>query len=310
MGGKPKKLWPVLHWLAPEDFPSEWRWVNKWLKTETGFSEHSKIVGALQKGIEQAFAKAHARHMIRRTKLSVLPGLPQRIEEVRWCKMTPKQKEQYVKFAAELEIRIDEERLSANNVLSEYTRLKQFANAMQKMNDGIPYPTANSGKLADIEEILDENGIRRVDPEPGARAILGTESLRFANMIYAWLTAKKIPCELLTGETKDSEAVIRRFKHGGEEQFVIVTTVQTGGTSLDLEESQAMIAMDETWNPDDLEQFFERGDRSTRTTPLRCYILRTRDTIQEYIAAVNEGKSLTNATVLDVRRKMHEMEMI
>lgn len=310
MGGKPRKLWPVLHWLSPENFSSEWSWINKWLKTQAGHTQHSKIVGALQKNVEEKFAKAHSRHMIRRTKLSVLPGLPERIEEVRWSKMVEPQKEQYDKFAAELEIRIDEERLSANNVLSEYTRLKQFANAMQKVVEGVPYPTSKSGKLDDIEEILDENGIRKVDPEPGARAILGTESKRFADMVHAWLTAKHIPSAVLTGDTKDSESVIGRFKHGGTEQFVIVMTVQTGGVSLDLEEAQSMIAMDETWNPDDLEQFFERGDRSTRTTPLRCYILRTRGTIQEYIAEVNEGKAVTNATVLDVRRKMHDAEMI
>lgn len=310
MGGKPRKLWAIFHWLEPEEFPAEGRWIDRWLHTESGNSPHSKIVGGIAKGKEEEFGKAHARHMIRRTKLSALPGLPPKVEQVIWSKMLDAQAEQYHKFARELEIKIDEERLSANNVLTEYTRLKQFANAKQRMVGGIPYPTEVSGKLEDIWNTLDENGIRpaRSDPEPGARAIIGSESLRMVNMIYTWLAKKGIACDTLTSETKDSGPIIDRFKRGGPEPYVIIMTVQTGGVSLDLEEADAMLAVDETWNPDDIEQFFDRGDRGSRTEPLRCYIFRSSGTIQEYIAAVNEGKSVTNANVLDIRRKIHDME--
>lgn len=310
MGGKPRKLWAIFHWLDPEEFPAEWRWIKRWLETQAGRSSHSKIVGSLKEGIEEQFGKAHARHMIRRTKLSALPGLPPKVEQVVWSKMAESQAEQYNKFARELEIKIDEERLSANNVLTEYTRLKQFANAKQRMVEGVPYPTEVSGKLEDLWNTLDENGIRpaRDDPEPGARAIIGSESKRLVDMVSTWLTKKGIANDTLTGDTKHTGPIIERFKRGGPEPYVIVAVYQTGGTSLDLEEAGAIIALDETWNPDDIEQFFDRGDRGSRTEPLRCYIFRSRDTIQEYIAAVNEGKSVTNANVLEIRRKIHDME--
>jgi SNF2 family DNA or RNA helicase len=309
MGGKPRKLWPILHWIEPEEYTAEWSWINRWLETETGHSARSKIVKAIKKGREEEFGKAHARHLIRRTKLAVLPGLPPRTEQVIWSKMTDKQYLQYKEFSRTLEIKIEEERLSANNVLTEYLRLKQFANAMQRLVDGVPYPTEESGKLEDIWNTLDENGVRPLkdDPEPGARAIIGSESSRMVHMITAWLNRKGIPADALVGGV-DSEPIIERFKHGGPEPYIIVMTVQTGGVSLDLEEAWCMLAVDETWNPDDIEQFFERGDRSTRETALNCYIFRSRDTIQEYIAQVNEGKAVTNKTVLDIRRRIHEAE--
>lgn len=305
MGGKPRKLWPVLHWLEPEEYTSEWRWIKHWLDVDD--DGHGKKVGDLKDGIENDFYKAHVKNIVRRLKLDVLPGLPPRVEQVVWCGMTTQQSKQYLEFERQLEIRIDEERLSAQNVLTEYMRLKQFANARQKMLDGKPWPTIDSGKLEQLWDHLDENGIRIDDPEPGARAIIGSESSRMVLMIHEWLTNKGIANDTLYGDTKNADEIIEKFKRGGPEPYVIVMTVQTGGVSLNLEEASSMHAIDETWNPDDLEQFFERGDRGSRTTPLRCYIYRTRGTIQEYIAQVNEGKKITNANVLDIRRKMHEM---
>jgi SNF2 family DNA or RNA helicase len=311
MGGKPRKLWTIFHWLDPEEFSAEWRWIERWLDTFGTRNANSKLVGGIKKGLEEKFGKAHARWMIRRTKLAVLPGLPVRIEQVIWSKMSTAQANQYHTFSRDLEIKIDEERMSASNILTEYLRLKQFANAKQRIVDGVPFPTEDSGKLDDMMRILDENGIRakKDDPEPGVRACIGSESERYVQMIVTYLRKKGIAADALVGGV-DTKPILHRFKHGGQEPYVIVMTVQTGGVSLDLEEACCMLAMDETWNPDDIEQFFERGDRSTRVTPLRCYIFRTRDTIQEYIAQVNEGKAVNNRTVLVIRQRLHEAEGI
>jgi hypothetical protein len=308
MGGKPRKLWPILHWIEPEEYTAEWAWIKRWLETESGRSAHSKIVKAIKKGKEEEFGKAHARHLIRRTKLAVLPGLPPRIEQVVWSKMSTAQEKQYKDFSRTLEIKIEEERLSANNVLTEYLRLKQFANAKQRLVDGVPYPTEDCGKLEDLWEKLNENGVRPLseDPEPGARAIVASESSRMVYMVTAWLNKKGVAADAMTGET-DSKPLMKRFKEGSEEPYVIVMTT-TMGVSLDMEEAQSAHALDETWNPDDVEQFFDRGDRGTRVTALNCYIYRSYDTIQQYIGEVNEGKAVTNKTVLDIRRRIHEAE--
>lgn len=308
IGGKPRKLWPILHWLEPEEYTAEWTWINRWLETAAGRSVHSKIVKAIKKGMEEEFGKAHARHLIRRTKLAVLPGLPPRIEHVVWCDMSSAQYQQYKDFSRTLEIKIEEERLSANNVLTEYLRLKQFANAKQRLVAGVPYPTEDSGKLEMLLEKLDENGVRALkdDPELGARAIVASESSRMVEMVAAWLNKKGIPADMLVGGV-DSKPIMERFKTGNEDPYVVVMTTQMG-VSLDMEETVCAVALDETWNPDDIEQFFDRGDRGTRETALNCYILRTKDTIQEYIAQVNEGKAVTNKTVLDIRQRIHAAE--
>lgn len=304
MGGRPRKLWPVLNWLEPVEYTSEWRWIGQWLEVDD--NGYGKIVGGIQPGREDAFYEAHARHIVRRLKRDALPGLPPKVEIIVTCSMTKDQKKQYEEFEREAEIRIEEERLSATNVLSEYTRLKQFANAKQELRSGDPWPTTDSGKLAQLLEKLDEEGIRKDDPEPGARAIVGSYSSRMVEVTAAFLKSHGIELGVMTGDTKDTKPLIKRFKDGKDTPYVIVMTIQTGGASLNLEEADSIHALDESWNPDDEEQYFDRGDRGSRTTPLRCYVYRTKNTIQEYIAEVSAGKRITNKNVLDIRRMMHK----
>jgi SNF2 family DNA or RNA helicase len=83
-------------------------------------------------------------------------------------------------------------------------------------------------------------------------------------------------------------------------------TTTTGGVSLNLEEAGSVHILDETWNPDDQEQLEDRGDRGSRTESLRVYYYRTKESIQQYIAEVTDGKSVTNKNVLDIRRLMRQ----
>lgn len=311
MGGKPIKLFPVLRRIDPKKFSSKWRWAGEWLEIEdNGFG---KKIGGLKPGKEDEFYEFHARYMVRRLKREALPGLPPKVIEFVSVGMTPKQKKQYAKFDKDAEVVIngtDGGRLIVGDcVLAEFTRLRQFANAYCEVNaKGEVVPTEDSGKLPALLEKLDEFGIRKVDPEPAARAIVASQSKRMVDMVVPWLRKQGIECEALTGDTKDSAPIINRFKDlDNEKSYVIVMTTQTGGVSLNLGEANSVHILDESWNPDEDEQLEDRGDRGERDTPLVCVYYRTEGTIQQYIAEVAEGKKLTNANVLDVYREIRKM---
>lgn len=311
MGGKPIKLFPVLQWLEPDRFTSKWRWAETWLEIES--NGYGSVIEGLKPGIEEEFYNNHNRYMVRRLKREALPGLPpKQIIEVR-CHMTPKQSKQYNDFARDAEIQIasaleeGNQRLATDCALAEFARLKQFANAYCELDaDGKVQATEDSGKLPQLLERLGEFGIRpdKEDPEPGARAIVSSESKRMINMVAAWLTKQGIENGLMTGDTKDIGPVIDRFKDGKDKPYVICMTTQTGGVSLNLEEAGSIHILDETWSPDDQEQLEDRGDRGSRETSLMCLYYRTADTVQEYIAQTVEGKRVTNRNVLDVYRQI------
>jgi SNF2-related domain len=316
MGGKTDNLFPVLRSIEPEKFSNHENWKNKWLDSSITQAKgrQFKVVGNIKEGLEEDFYNAHARHMVRRFKREALPGIPAKtILEIR-VGMTDRQKRQYAAFELDAEIEIQNHISSGEPlqvvgtcILAQFTRLKQFANAYCVANDKSEIvPTTDSGKLPYLEEKLNEFGIRKLLPEPNARAIVASESKRMANMVSEWMTAELgVKNDLLTGDTKDAAPIIDHFQNGDDgKPYVIVMTTQTGGTSLNLERTGSIHILDERWNPDNQEQLEDRGDRGTRDTPLIVCYYRTSGTIQQYIAEVCAGKRVTNTNILDTYRRI------
>jgi SNF2 family DNA or RNA helicase len=297
IGGKPRRLWPLLNIAHPKEYKSEWNWIGDWLQVEEEEfwgkgrrRQTKKEVGDIRPEVEEKFYEHHKRHMVRRLKREALPGLPVAIEQLVETPMLPAQKRAYDEFDKNHEVIVDGKRISGAGTLAVYTRLRQLSSAAG----------GNSGKFEPLFEALDENGIRKIEPEPGARAYIGCTERKMVDDIAARVHAQ-CGCDvtILTGKTKDSKPIVDRFESDDPRPYVIVMTIQTGGVALNLEAAGSAHLVDETWDPDEETQFFGRGDRGGRVTPLRCYVYRTPDSIQEYVAAVGEGKKINNNTVLD-----------
>jgi SNF2 family DNA or RNA helicase len=307
IGGKPRRLWPILNFIEPKKYTTEWGWVHEYLevteeevhfKGGRGRTRTVRTVGGIKD--EEKFNADHKLHMIRRTKKDALPGLPDAVEIIVPTPMSGKQRKEYEQFDEEHEIVIDGKRMSGSIILSQYKRLRQMANTVLGWSDkGKPIATGDSCKLPYLQEMLEENGIRKTDWEPGARAYIGVLDLGFMWVVHAMLTAMGIENAVLHGGTKDSKPIIDQFNGGGNKPFVIVMTIQTGGTGLNLEKAGSAHALDEEWDPDIMHQFFGRGDRGARDTALKCYTYRTPNSIQEYVAEVASNKVLNNKTIFD-----------
>lgn len=310
IGGKTRRLWPVLNAICPDEYTSEWRWIEEWLVIEEEQVSRTKIVkkvGDLRADRVEDFDAHHSKHLVRRLKRDALPGLPAKVMIEVETPMTRRQKKLYETFEQDAEVLIDGKRLSGSIILAQYTRLRQLANSVITEEDGSWVATNDSGKLEHLLQKLDENGVRKVDPEPGARAYVGTVSKPFAYIVAEFLREQGIACDTLTGDTKDSQPLLERFEGDDPEPYVIVMTTQTGGVSLNMESADSAHALDESWDPDEMVQFWDRGDRGGRETPLRCYVYRTPGTIQEYIAEIAWDKALNNKNVLDFKKAVDKI---
>lgn len=306
IGGKPERLWPVLHLIDPKEYKSFWQWAEQWLEVEEeqiGWDRRaarpkmSKKVGGIRQDAETDFYEHHKKHMVRRLKKEALPGIPDSIEMLVDTPMTKEQAKLYYEFDENNEVILDGKRISGSGILAKYTRLRQLANAAG----------GHSGKIEPLIEALSENGVRKLDYEPGARAYIGCSTKLLVNFVLSQLAERKIDALPLTGNTKDSKPIIDTFNEATGPPFVIVMTMQTGGSGLDLEAAGSAHLLDETWDPDEEEQFFGRGDRGTRTTPLRQYVYRTPKTIQDYMAEVAYGKKITNKNVIRYAKQIERM---
>lgn len=301
IGGRPIKLWGVLNHLNPTVFTSKWRWAGQWLEVTTN-DFGGREIGELKPEREDEFYEAHAEYIVRRLKAEVLPQLPPKQYIDVWCDMLPGQKRQYQKMSDAAEVFIENERLSANGVLAEYTRLKQFANA--ELNKALE--PVRSGKLEPLIERLDEAGIRKDDPTGDSVAVVASQSKVFIKWIAAQLNAAGIRTELITGDTKakDRKSIIKRFQSGKDSPRVVAVTTQAGGVAITLDRADTVHILDETWNPDDQVQLEDRIHRISRIHQVMCYYYRSKDSIEEVIQDVAKGKAITNENVMDIRRRM------
>jgi SNF2 family DNA or RNA helicase len=312
-GGKPIRLWGPLNFTNPDKYPAKWKWAQLWLTNADGTGPvepgAGTGIGGIQPGRDQEFYDAHAKVMIRRTRHEALPGMPPKQVIDLVTPMTAKQRKVYDDFLKEAEASIEGGRVSADGVLAEFARAKQFANALCRVEGDKVVPTEESGKLPVLIDRLDTFGIRRTDPEPGVRAIVASESQRFVVTLERALARQGLNVRRLDGTVTNKKSnpardrVIDWYKEvepgtvGAREARVLVMTTATGGVGLNLGMTGSIHVMDETWNPDDQEQLEDRGMRD-RTTPLIVLYYRTENSIQEYIHEIGLAKAKQNKKVL------------
>jgi SNF2 family DNA or RNA helicase len=339
MGGKPIKLWSALNFIDPDRFSSKWKWAEQWLDVEKetirvrgGGTRTASKIGGLREGSEAAFYAYHAPYLVRRLKSEVADQLPPKQQVEVLCEMSPKQTAQYREFARAAEIRIEEQHLSATNILTEYLRLKQFANAVclvheyevacqHKKNEGMSpgcpdclgmgllikqklIPTEDSGKLPQLLQKLNEIGIDPDDPEGDAQTIIASQFKEMVDMVAAWLERQGIPVAKITGDTtgKRRTQIQQEFQKGIGPRVVCMTTT-AGGVSITLDKADTCHILDETWNPDDQQQLEDRIHRISRIHQVTVYYYRSKNTIEQYIQDTTATKTKLNDIVLDIHRR-------
>lgn len=315
MGGKVINLFNILQYLRPEIFTSKWQWGGQWLhilENEYGKKfcdgqegECPYCNGGILKEREERFYQSLIPYILRRTKAEEMKWLPVKQYIDLWAEMTPGQRKVYEQFEKENFTLLDEgdewSSVSAGGVLDTYTRLRQFAIAKCKRSGkGLEY-TEDSGKLIVLQGILDERGI----PEGFGteQVIIFSQFEPVIAMLHKWLARQGIAALRLTGAENRSERDrnVREFQSGKGAKVMLMTT-KAGGTAITLDKANAVVFMDQTWNPDNEEQAEDRAHRGDKTDQVMIYYIRTRDTVEEDVFDRVTGKQITNVTVLDKRR--------
>lgn len=328
MGGKPIKLWGALHFLNPEEFTSRWHWARHWLVINT--NGYGSSIEGIMPGREVDFYDHLKPYLVRRTKREALPGLPPKQTINVWCDMTPMQRSQYVTFATEAEWRLDDAeesgRLTATNILAEYTRLKQFAGAFCEVHktgrevNGIEQlqvvPTTESGKLEQLIAKLEEENVitTSADDDDPKCALVFSQYKGMVKMVAQALREKGVPVEVITGETNkkgERTRIVNSFQEQGEgAPRVLVMNTMAGGSAITASQADTVHILDETWVPDNQEQAEDRAHRGDDLTmakdEVRIYYYRTTGSVEEYIQKLVADKQLNNRTILDLRRRLQK----
>ncbi|MDT5037627.1 MAG: hypothetical protein QOE03_2812 [Micromonosporaceae bacterium] len=293
---------PARHRVAVTGTPVENRLADLWSLME--FANPGLLGSAA--GFKKRYAEPVERHadadaaarlrrltgpfILRRVKTdrTIISDLPAKLEMEVLCNLTAEQASLYQAVVSDMLARIDSsdgiERRGL--VLATMTKLKQVCNhPAQFLADGTRL-AGRSGKLARLEEILDEV------LAAGEKALLFTQYASFGGMLRSHLSAR-FSREVAflhggVGKSARDDMVARFQATGGPPLFVL--SLKAGGTGLTLTAASHVVHVDRWWNPAVEDQATDRAYRigQRRSVQVRKFVCA--GTVEEKISAMIQDK--------------------
>ena len=208
-----------------------------------------------------ALKRATQPFILRRLKTdrTIISDLPEKQEIKVWCNLTPEQASLYQATVDDMLDKIaNSEGIERRGlVLATMTKLKQACNhPAHLLKDGTALP-GRSGKLARLEEILDELLAE------GDKALIFTQYAEFGSLLQPYLAAHLgRPVLWLHGGVpkKRRDQLIERFQND-DEPTVFLLSLKAAGTGLNLTSANHVIHVDRWWNPAVEDQATDRAFR-------------------------------------------------
>ncbi len=240
---------------------------------------------------ERALRALNGILVFRRTKNepAIAAELPDRIDELDHCAMTPEQIGLYqavldnLVTGAATEPGADARK---GQVLAAITALKQICNHPVAYRDGEGPLAGRSGKLARLEEIIEQVYAS------GERALVFTHFAEWGQKLSAHLTERfGIPVGCYHGGLSRGvrDKLVTEFQ-ALEGPGALVLSLKAGGTGLNLTNANHVVLYDRWWNPAVEDQARDRAWRIGQTKTVIAHRLVCPGTVDERVEEVVSGK--------------------
>jgi superfamily II DNA or RNA helicase len=244
-----------------------------------------------REGGEQALRALNGVLVFRRTKSepAVAAELPERIDQLDHCTMTPEQIGLYQAVLDRLvatAAREEGEEPRKGAVLAAITALKQICNHPAAYQDDDQPLAGRSGKLARLEEIVDAVFAA------GERVLVFTHFAEWGKKLADHLTARTgVPIACYHGGLARGarDELVREFQ-SGEGPGALVLSLKAGGTGLNLTAASHVVLYDRWWNPAVEDQARDRAWRIGQTRIVVSHRLVCPGTVDERVEEVVSGK--------------------
>ncbi|MDN4165560.1 DEAD/DEAH box helicase [Cytophagales bacterium LB-30] len=273
------------------DLWSQMSFVNPGLLGSQSFFKNQYLNPIEKKGDEERIKKLYALikpFILRRHKSQVATELPEKIENIRYCAMTPDQSERYEETKSQyrnmiLE-KIEKEGLKGSQLLllQGLTKLRQIANHPQMVDEDYE---GDSGKMDDVVHML-ESAITK-----GHKILIFSSFVKHLGIIKNYLESKKVSFAYLDGSTPSTERQkqVNTFQEDDSLQVFLIS-LKAGGLGLNLTKADYVFILDPWWNPASEAQAVDRAHRIGQKNTVFTYKYITRDTVEEKILALQQNK--------------------
>ena len=286
-------LWAILHWIAPEEWPSKTRWIDRMVDTMLNAFGGMMVLG-VKPHMESEFQATVNPRMRRMLKANVLPWLPEMMFERRDVEMSTKQAKAYKQMRDNMIAELESgETLVAASVLTQTTRLTQFASSFAELvtdeNTGEPKAILAEPSCK-VDALLDD--IKSGDFGEDSVAVCAV-SRQLIELLSARLTKEKIEHGLITGAQNEEERqkAVDDFQSGKIKW--ILFTAQAGGVGITLTAARRLVMLQRPWSLVDHKQAIDRihriGSEIHDSVIVMDYV--TEGTIEERVLQVLETKA-------------------
>jgi hypothetical protein len=230
--------------------------------------------------------------LFRRTKKEpeVAAELPDKIDELDHCTMTPEQIGLYQAVLDDLLVDVDGPDAVADMkngaVLAAITALKQICNHPAAYRDDGGPLAGRSGKLARLEEIVESVFAA------GERVLVFTHFATWGRRLAAHLTeVTGTPVSCYDGSLARNvrDAMVTEFQNGTG-PGALVLSLKAGGTGLNLTSANHVVLYDRWWNPAVEDQARDRAWRIGQSRTVISHRLVCPGTVDERVEEVVAGK--------------------
>jgi hypothetical protein len=240
-------------------------------------------------GPETALRALNGILVFRRTKAepAIAAELPDRIDELDHCAMTPEQIGLYQAVLDSLVVEDEDKPARKGAVLAAITALKQICNHPANYQSDDPEPLAGrSGKLTRLEEIA------AAVFAANERMLVFTHFASWGERLAAHLTEvfdQPIQCYHGGLARGARDRMVEEFQNG-EGPGALVLSLKAGGTGLNLTAASHVVLYDRWWNPAVEDQARDRVWRIGQTKTVVCHRLVCPGTVDERVEEVVAGK--------------------
>lgn len=229
--------------------------------------------------------------VLRRKKAEVLSDLPEKTEEKFYCYCSSDQAKLYQELlASQGKVLLDDlasgnKKVSYIHIFALLTKLKQVCNHPALIHGDIKnYEKYASSKWKLFLQLLHQ----ALDSKQ--KIVVFSQYLGMLDIIQAYLNSIGVQFSSLRGNTKDRDVQLKKFANDPEVE-VFVCSLKAGGLGIDLTAASVVIHYDRWWNAARENQATDRVHRMGQTRGVQVFKLITRQTLEERIDQIIEGKA-------------------
>lgn len=298
VANEPADLWAIMHFLAPDEWPSRPAYLDRYTVTGLNFWGGLETYG-FDPGTRDELDRFFQPRFIRRTKAEVLPDLPPKLPSAtHWVEMEPKQAKAYNAMRDQMIALVEDEIIIAADPLSKLTRLLQFAAATPVVgpvdDEGKTSVLAlekPSCKLNALLDVLEEGGD---DP-----LVVFAASRKLIDLCETELRKRNLEVVTITGSvsTEMRKLAVDTFQHGDAQ--VCLCTLGAGSEGLTLTAASTALFLQRSFSAVQNQQAEDRIHRWGQDRPVQIVDVVTRDTLE---VAVHEVYAEKQATLQELVR--------